>query len=109
MKFLEHDKLVSPNDIVQPIITYTGCSISAIALLISVIISRKFDLTNSIPGNNLENLCVALGLSNVLFMKMHLFLNTLPLSQCLCATVWVSVLHMYTTDIDINAKETSQK
>jgi hypothetical protein len=41
--------------------------------------------------------------------KRLLFLNTLPLSQCLCVTVWVSVLHMYTTDIDINAKETSQK
>jgi len=68
MEFLEHDKLVLPNDIVQPIITYTGCSISAIALLISIIISRKFGFTNSIPGNNLENLCVALGLSNVLFM-----------------------------------------
>jgi len=68
MEFLEHDKLVPPNDIVQPIITYTECSISAIALLISIIISRKLGLTNSIPGNNLENLCVVLGLSNVLFM-----------------------------------------
>jgi len=68
MEFLDHDKLVPPNDIVQPIITYTGCSISAIALLISIIISRKFGLTKSIPGINLENLCVALGLSNALFM-----------------------------------------
>ena len=68
MEFLEHDKLVPPNDIVLPIITYTGCSISAIALLISIIISRKLALTKSTPGNNLENLYVALGLSNVLFM-----------------------------------------
>ena len=68
MEFLEHDKLVPPNDIVLPIITYTGCSISAIALLISIIISRKLALTKSTPGNNLENLFVALGLSNVLFM-----------------------------------------
>ena len=68
MEFLEHDKLVPPNDIALPIITYTGCSISAIALLISIIISRKLALTKSTPGNNLEHLYVALGLSNVLFM-----------------------------------------
>ena len=68
MEFLEHDKLVTPNNIVQPIITHTGCSISAIALLISIIISRKICLTKSTPGNNPEHLCVSLGLSNVLFM-----------------------------------------
>lgn len=68
MEFLEHDKLLPRNDIVQTIITYTGCSISAISLLISIIISRKFSLTNSIPGNNFENMCVALGLSNALFV-----------------------------------------
>ena len=44
------------NDIVQLIITHTGCSISAIALLISIIISKKLDLANLISGNNLENL-----------------------------------------------------
>jgi hypothetical protein len=33
-----------------------------------IIISRKLALTKSTPGNNLENLFVALGLSNVLFM-----------------------------------------
>ena len=58
MEFLEHDKLVRPNDIVIPFITYTGCSISAIALLISIIISRKLALTKSTPGNNLEHLYV---------------------------------------------------
>ena len=68
MEFLEHDQLVPTNDIVPPIITHTGCSISAIALLISIIISRKLGLTKSTPGNNLEHLCVTLGLSNVLFM-----------------------------------------
>ena len=44
------------------------CSISAIALLISIIISRKLGLTKSTHGSNPENLCVSLGLSNVLFM-----------------------------------------
>jgi hypothetical protein len=68
MEFLEHDQLVPPNDIVLTIITYTGCSISASVLLISIIISRKLGLTKSTPGNNLEHLCVTLGLSNVLFM-----------------------------------------
>ena len=59
MEFLEHDKFVTPNDIVQPIITHTRCSISAIALLISIIISRKLGLTKSTHGNNPENLCVS--------------------------------------------------
>ena len=58
MGFLGHGRFVPVNDIVQLIITHTGCSISAIALLISIIISRKLGLTNLISGNNRENMCV---------------------------------------------------
>jgi hypothetical protein len=58
MGFLGHGRVVPVNDIVQLIITHTGCSMSAIALLIAMIISRKLGLTNLISGNNRENMCV---------------------------------------------------
>lgn len=52
----------------RSVITYTGCSVSVIALVISISISRNIGISSSIPGNNLENLSIALGLSNLLFM-----------------------------------------
>ena len=58
MGFLGHGRFVPVNYIVQLIITHTGCSISAITLLIAMIISRKLVLTNLISGNNRENMCV---------------------------------------------------
>ena len=52
----------------RSVITYIGCSVSVIALVISIYISRNIGISSSIPGNNLENLTIALGLSNLLFM-----------------------------------------
>lgn len=56
------------SDIFKPIVTYVGCSVSTLALIVSISVSRKLHMCRSVPGNNLENLSIGLVLSNLLFM-----------------------------------------
>ncbi|VDH99335.1 Hypothetical predicted protein [Mytilus galloprovincialis] len=50
------------------LLTYVCFSISAIALVVLIYVYRKFGLSESIPGSNLENVSVSILISNVLFM-----------------------------------------
>jgi hypothetical protein len=56
------------SDIFKPIVTYVGCSVSTLTLIVSISVSRKLHMCRSVPGNNIENLSIGLVLSNLLFM-----------------------------------------
>ncbi|CAG2222926.1 unnamed protein product [Mytilus edulis] len=50
------------------VITYTGMGISVIALTTSILVYRRFGMHRSIPGSNVENLSIALLISDIIFM-----------------------------------------
>ncbi|CAG2222925.1 unnamed protein product [Mytilus edulis] len=49
-------------------ITYTGMGISVVALTTSILVYRRFGMHRSIPGSNVENLSIALLISDIIFM-----------------------------------------
>jgi hypothetical protein len=55
-------------DVSKAIVTYVGCSVSTLTLIVSISVSRKLHMCRSVPGNNIENLSIGLVLSNLLFM-----------------------------------------
>lgn len=60
--------LTSQNDFKKNIITYTGMGVSILALTVYLTVHRKFGMHKTIPGSNVENLSIALLLSDILFM-----------------------------------------
>ncbi|CAC5398981.1 unnamed protein product [Mytilus coruscus] len=53
---------------IKAILTYACFSISVVTLVFSIMMNRKFDLSSSIAGSNMENISISLIASNILFM-----------------------------------------
>ncbi|VDI78269.1 Hypothetical predicted protein [Mytilus galloprovincialis] len=53
---------------IKAILTYVCFSVSVVALVFSIIMNRKFNLSSSIAGSNMENISISLIASNILFM-----------------------------------------
>ncbi|XP_063402185.1 adhesion G protein-coupled receptor E1-like [Mytilus trossulus] len=64
----ELDQTLTSQDFRKNIITYTGMAASIIALTVYLTVHRKFGMHKTIPGSNVENLSIALLLSDILFM-----------------------------------------
>ncbi|CAG2206929.1 unnamed protein product [Mytilus edulis] len=53
---------------IKAILTYVCFSVSIVALVFSISMNRKFNLSSSIAGSNMENISISLIASNILFM-----------------------------------------
>ncbi|CAG2248668.1 unnamed protein product [Mytilus edulis] len=53
---------------IKAILTYACFSISVVALVFSVTMNRKYKLSSTVAGSNMENLSISLIASNILFM-----------------------------------------
>ncbi|CAG2189833.1 unnamed protein product [Mytilus edulis] len=73
---------------IKAILTYLCFSVSVVALVFSLIMSRKFDRSSSIAGSNTENISISLICSYVLFVIGGFLSKT----TILCYTVSV-ILH----------------
>ena len=66
--FIQQQPILPSTNINMNVITYTGMGISVIALTASLIVYRRLGMHSSIPGSNVENLTIALLISDIIFM-----------------------------------------
>ncbi|VDI41753.1 Hypothetical predicted protein [Mytilus galloprovincialis] len=90
---------------IKAILTYFCFSVSVVALVFSLILSRQFNISSSIAGSNMENISISLICANILFMigsfitkptilcyTVGIFLHYLWLS--VFSFMWISVLYI---------------
>lgn len=89
--YSKRETIVKWSYVVSPlqIITYTGCSVSVLSLLILVVVYCAFKELRTLPGKNLINLSFAM-----IFYHIFLFVAGLRNNQALC-TVIAILLHYF--------------
>ena len=68
LKYFDDEKDQSILGSVKIVITYTGLSISAVSLVVSIVVYRITNLHRSIPGSIVHNLFISVFVTNIVFM-----------------------------------------
>ncbi|CAC5403892.1 unnamed protein product [Mytilus coruscus] len=89
--FIQQQPTFASTDINMNVITYTGMGISVIALTASIIVYRRLGLHSSIPGSNVENLTIALLITDIIFM-LGIGANDLSL---VCYSIGVALHYLW--------------
>ncbi|CAG2188370.1 unnamed protein product [Mytilus edulis] len=89
--FIEQQPILLSTNINMNVITYTGMGISVIALTASLFVYRRLGMHRSIPGSNVENLTIALLISDIIFM-LGIGANDLSL---VCYSVGVALHYLW--------------
>ena len=89
--YSKRETIVKWSYVVSPlqIITYTGCSVSVLSLLILLVVYSAFKELRTLPGKNLINLSFAM-----VFYHIFLFVTGLRNIQALCTAIAI-LLHYF--------------